>query len=78
MTETPWALDAGLMKEVEHPSLGRYLRHAAPFGFSLTPPNEGTNCYMGEHTTTILQEVGFNDAEIAAMHADGAAVTHGA
>ena len=76
MSETPWALDAGLMKEVEHPSLGRYLRHAAPFAFSLTPPNEGTNCYMGEHTTTILQEVGFTDAEIAAMHADGAAVTH--
>ena len=78
MSESPWALDAGLMKEVEHPSLGRYLRHAAPFAFSLTPPNEGTNCYMGEHTTTILREVGFSDGEIAAMHADGAAVTHGA
>ena len=78
MTETPWALEAGLMKQVEHPSLGTYLRHAAPFGFSLTPPNEGTNCYMGEHTTKILQEVGFSAGEIAAMHADGAAVTHGA
>ena len=77
MTETPWALEAGLMKQVEHPSLGAYLRHAAPFDFSLTPANEGANCYLGEHTTNILRETGFSADEIAAMHADGAAVTHG-
>ncbi len=75
-TGTDWVLEAGLMKEVEHPSLGKYLRHAAPFDFSITPTKEGTNCYMGEHTTSILSEVGFSADEVAAMHTDGAAFTH--
>ena len=71
----PWMKEAGLMSPVEHPSMGgAYWRHAPPYIFSLTPGQAGTSNYLGEHTASIMRELGFSGDRIDEMLRDGTAL----
>ena len=72
----PQAAAAGAWVEVEDGRGGAYRSPAAPARFPgadlhLRPPPPG----LGQHTAAVLAEVGYSEADIAAMSAEGAAVT---
>jgi crotonobetainyl-CoA:carnitine CoA-transferase CaiB-like acyl-CoA transferase len=72
MIEHPQIVANGIVVETEHPGAGR-LRQAGPAArFSATPAaiRRGGPA-LGEHTGEILAEVGYSDAEIAALRAEG-------
>jgi crotonobetainyl-CoA:carnitine CoA-transferase CaiB-like acyl-CoA transferase len=61
-------LARGMVQEVDHPALGRIRTLGSPLKLSATPtapprPAPG----LGEHTSAVLREHGFRDAEIAAL-----------
>jgi len=63
-----------MLVELDHPVAGR-LRQARPAAqFSRTVPdlNHGAPL-LGEHTEEVLREAGYDQAEIDALLADGAA-----
>ena len=55
----------GLMVEVEHPTFQRYWRYGPGVTFSDCASVMGSNTYPGEHTASILAELGFDEAAIA-------------
>lgn len=63
--------ELGFTVEVEHPTLGRYLRHGPLMTIKDAPPTIGPACEVGEHTQTLLQGLGYEDDEIRAMHGNG-------
>jgi len=62
--------DTGLVAEIEHPTLGRLIRHGAPVQFSETPGRIAAGCVRGQHTEAILTEMGYSDGAIAQLLAD--------
>ena len=69
--------EAGLLCEVEHPSFGRHRRIGPHAEFSRTRPNPRPGCLAGQHTESILRELGYAAAEIDALEADGIIVRSG-
>jgi crotonobetainyl-CoA:carnitine CoA-transferase CaiB-like acyl-CoA transferase len=63
--------ESGLVVEVEHPTLGRILRHGLPVAFSETPGRIAPSCMNGEHTDRILAELGYSPEEVAGLHDAG-------
>jgi len=61
--------DHGLVVEIEHPSLGRMLRHGPPVMFSRTPAKIAPGPVLGQHTDAILTELGIEPDRIAALRA---------
>jgi crotonobetainyl-CoA:carnitine CoA-transferase CaiB-like acyl-CoA transferase len=56
------------VQEVDHPALGRIRTLGSPLKLSATrtaPPRPAPG--LGEHTSAVLREHGFRDAEIAAL-----------
>lgn len=72
MIEHPQVVANGVVVETEHPQAGR-LRQARPAArFSVTPVSyQRGGPKLGEHTEEILAEIGYSDAEIAALRAEG-------
>ena len=75
--EDPVTREAGLLCEVEHPSFGPHRRIGPHAEFSRTRPNPQPGCLAGQHTESILRELGYDAAEIDALEADGVIVRSG-
>ena len=73
----PHLTDVGFFKEEQHPSEGKIKRTRLANTFSGgARSNETSAPLMGQHTREILKEAGFSPAEIDAMVAGGAAISH--
>jgi len=60
----PHAKANALSVEVEHPSVGTYLRYGGLVEFSLTPGLYRTSSQIGQHTKPLLREIGYDDQHI--------------
>jgi crotonobetainyl-CoA:carnitine CoA-transferase CaiB-like acyl-CoA transferase len=60
----PHAKANALSIEVEHPSVGKYLRYGALVDFSLTPGLYRASAQIGQHTKPLLREIGCDDQHI--------------
>jgi crotonobetainyl-CoA:carnitine CoA-transferase CaiB-like acyl-CoA transferase len=59
-----------MVVETEHPTLGRIRTLGSPIKMSATPPVVGRPApLLGEHTREVLQELGYDNATIAAIMA---------
>jgi crotonobetainyl-CoA:carnitine CoA-transferase CaiB-like acyl-CoA transferase len=63
----PVLRETGLVAEVEHPTLGRLLRHGLPVSLSDTPGRLAGGCLRGQHTRSILGELGCSPGEIESL-----------
>jgi formyl-CoA transferase len=61
-----------MIVEVEHPVRGRYLTVGNPIKLSASPTTITSSPLLGEHRRPILRELGYTDAEIETLAADGA------
>jgi crotonobetainyl-CoA:carnitine CoA-transferase CaiB-like acyl-CoA transferase len=67
----------GVLTEHQHPVAGTYRQIAPPTKFDKSPAEVRKHApLLGEHTVSILEEVGLSDAEIKEMLASGAATAH--
>ena len=72
----PYLADTGFFERVEHPTEGKMLTTAIPVMFSgspgdsfrLPPPR------LGEHTRSVLRELGYSDTEIDEIGCQGSAI----
>jgi crotonobetainyl-CoA:carnitine CoA-transferase CaiB-like acyl-CoA transferase len=61
-----------IMTTAHHPSFGgTYYRYAPLLQFSKTPGVAGAFCEFGEHTRSILTELGYSEAEMEQLKEDG-------
>ncbi|NRA08238.1 MAG: CoA transferase [Myxococcales bacterium] len=69
--------DAGFLREVEHPSFGRHRRMGPLAALSLTPGLALPACSFGQHTESVLRELGHESAAIEELEAEGVIVRAG-
>ena len=68
----PHLNEVGFFAEFEHPVIGRYKDIAAPVYFTETPGVMRSSApLLGQHTAEVLSRLGFDEAELSALHADG-------
>ena len=68
----PHLLARDMIVEVEHPVRGRYLTVGNPIKLSASPTTIGPSPLLGQHREEILEELGYTDAQIQALAAEGA------
>jgi len=61
-----------MIVEVEHPVRGSYLSAGNPIKLSASPTQIATAPLLGQHNEEILQELGYREADIAALQEEGA------
>jgi crotonobetainyl-CoA:carnitine CoA-transferase CaiB-like acyl-CoA transferase len=65
----------GYVSEVEHPVFGAHPRMAPMVRFSRSATTSEPGCCLGQHTETVLKELGFNDERIDALRQAGVVMT---
>jgi crotonobetainyl-CoA:carnitine CoA-transferase CaiB-like acyl-CoA transferase len=60
----------GLFFQIEHPKAGKIEQLATAFGFTVTMHHTPAPD-LGEHNRSVLQELGYSEAEIACLKDDG-------
>jgi formyl-CoA transferase len=61
-----------MIVEVEHPVRGSYVTAGNPVKLSASPTRITTAPLLGQHDKEILQELGYHEADIAALREEGA------
>ena len=65
----PVLRETGLVVEVDHPLFEKVLRAGPPVRLSETPGRVAAGCLIGQHTRTILAELGYSAEAIQALEA---------
>jgi formyl-CoA transferase len=63
---------SGSIVEVQHPVRGSYFTVGSPIKFSDMKPEVTASPLLGQHTDSVLAELGYNAEQIANMHKIGA------
>ena len=61
-----------MIVEVEHPVRGRYVTAGNPVKLSASPTKISPAPLLGQHRHEILKELGYDEADIGALEAEGA------
>jgi len=61
--------ESGTIVEVDHPKLGKYLTVGSPIKFSDLKVEVTASPLLGQHTNEVLAQLGYNQEQIAQMHA---------
>jgi formyl-CoA transferase len=70
--EDPAVRHHDLVHEYEHPEVGRLRMMGQPLLFTETPTRDpGPPPTLGQHTDAVLRELGYTDADVAALRARG-------
>jgi crotonobetainyl-CoA:carnitine CoA-transferase CaiB-like acyl-CoA transferase len=65
----------GFFQEIEHPTEGRIVDMAVPTEWSASPPGARRHApALGEHTSEVLKEAGYSDADVDGLLSSGCAV----
>jgi len=70
MMRHPAVVENGFTAEVEHPYFGRHVRHG-PLVTMTAPALLRPGCMVGQHTRTVLAEIGYGEAEIEDLRRRG-------
>ncbi|MGH7349268.1 MAG: formyl-CoA transferase, partial [Candidatus Rokuibacteriota bacterium] len=68
----PHLLAREMIVEVEHPVRGRFVTVGNPVKLSASPTTIGPSPLLAQHREEILAELGYSEAQIRALAADGA------
>ena len=70
--EGPYARERGMVLELDHPLEGKVRQLASPFRLSETPPTFRRFApALGEHSAEVLQNIGYDEAQIADLEKAG-------
>jgi crotonobetainyl-CoA:carnitine CoA-transferase CaiB-like acyl-CoA transferase len=70
--QDPQAIELGMFPNIEHPQMGDYRTVNIPMRFANADVKpQGPSPIVGEHTTQILTNNGYTDAEITALEQSG-------
>ena len=72
IAEEPSLRKTGTIVEVDHPERGKYLSVGNPIKLSDSPTDVTRSPFLGEHTDTVLGEIGMSDEQIAEARSAGA------
>jgi formyl-CoA transferase len=64
--------DREMLVELDHPTRGRYVQVGMPINLGDSPVEHRRAPLLGEHTDEVLSWLGYSEAEIKAMHEEGA------
>jgi len=64
--------ERGYLVPLDHPTRGRYVQVGMPIKLSDSPVEVKRSPLLGEHTDELLAWLGYDEAEIKEMHAEGA------
>jgi crotonobetainyl-CoA:carnitine CoA-transferase CaiB-like acyl-CoA transferase len=70
LPQDPYLVETGFFHHYEHPQAGPMITPSIPVHFSKTPGRiQGPPPTLGEHTRSVLSEMGYSDEQIERMSA---------